>query len=104
MKLSLLTLGITASFIASGVTSIAVAASEGHTTAVTQWDIAQENLVREFSQGLGVDLQVAPPALAAAKADSAAAGSSANRRANDHYGRDHARSHDPSIKKTKHSN
>ena len=56
MKFLLLTLGIAASTIALGLAGIAMAAPAADTVAVTQWDIAQENLVREFSQGLGVDI------------------------------------------------
>jgi hypothetical protein len=48
--------------------------------AVTQWDQRQENLVREFSQGLGVDLAEAQPALLA-RADLASVGPTADARA-----------------------
>ncbi|OGA71280.1 MAG: hypothetical protein A3G81_30860 [Betaproteobacteria bacterium RIFCSPLOWO2_12_FULL_65_14] len=89
-----------------GVTGIAAAAPAANTIAVTHWDIAQENLARELSQGLGADLPGARPAIVTAKADSAAAGSSADRRARDRHDRhdsDRERSHDPRVKKTKHS-
>jgi hypothetical protein len=92
MKFHVLTLGIAASVIALGLTGIAVAAPAGNAPAVTHWDIAQENLVREFSQGLGVDFPGANPVVLAAQSDSAAAGASAERRSHEHR-----------TKKTRHS-
>ena len=97
MKFILWTLGITSTVLALGLTSIAVAAPTDNAIAVTQWDIAQENLVREFSQGLGVDVRGAQPLLVA-KADSAAAGASADR---DH--RDSERAPQRRTKQVKHS-
>lgn len=56
MKFVTLTLGIAGTVIALGLTGIAVAAPTENAVAVTQWDISHENLVREFSQGLGADI------------------------------------------------
>ena len=82
MKFYLLTLGIAASAIALGLTGIAVAAPADKAPAVTYRDIAHENLVREFSQGLGANLAGANPV---------------------HHGHERERSHEHRTNKTKHS-
>jgi hypothetical protein len=80
----------------------AFAGPAGNAPAVTQWDQRQENLVREFSQGLGVDIAGAQPALLA-RADSASVGPSAGVRARKHGDRQHERSHPRRPKASKHS-
>jgi hypothetical protein len=101
MKFVTLTFGIAGTVIALGLTGIAVAAPTENAVAVTQWDISHENLVREFSQGLGADIAGANPVLVA-KAESAASGSTADRRARDRDDYDSERRHDQRTKKTKH--
>lgn len=76
MKFILSTLGIAGSVIALGLAGIAVAAPAGEAIAATHWDIAQQDLVREFSQGLGADIARAQPVLVA---EPAAAPASADR-------------------------
>ena len=95
MRFLLLTLGTTGTVIALGLTGIAMAAPAGYAPAVTHWDIAQENLVREFSQGLGADIRGPAFVIASANRDSATAGPSAERQ--------HERSHEHHTKKVKHS-
>jgi hypothetical protein len=81
----------------------AFAAPADNAPAVTQWDQRQENLVREFSQGLGVDIAAAQPALLA-RADSASVGPTADARARKHDERQRGRSQPHRPKATKHSN
>jgi hypothetical protein len=81
----------------------AFAGPAGDAPAVTQWDQRQEHLVREFSQGLGVDIAGVQPALLA-RADSASVGPTADVRARKHGDRQRERSHPHRTKAAKHSN
>ncbi len=103
MRFLLLTLGTTGTVIALGLTGIAMAAPAGNAPAVTHWDIAQENLVREFSQGLGADIPGASFVMVSAKAESATSGTSAERHALRRDDRQRERAHEQRTKKTKHS-
>jgi ABC-type glycerol-3-phosphate transport system substrate-binding protein len=63
MKFRALTLGIALSAISSGFAGSAAAGEQQPAEALTiahSWRIAHEKLLREFSQGLGVDLGQSP--------------------------------------------
>lgn len=91
-----------AAALALALGSAAFAAPADNTPAVTYWDIAQENLVREFSQGLGVRIADAHPVLLA-RAETAAAGPTADTRARHRDDHPRARSHLHHTKAKKHS-